>query len=93
MNSKATGLVNLVNSMNSAGQVIDAIGTQMHLSVSVFLRVGGRGCMLTNAVEKAGGAGGASAVVKYLAGAKGVKEIAITGTYRLLSQPSLCSDS
>ena len=47
VNSKATGLVNLVNSMNSAGQVIDAIGTQMHLSVSVFLPVGSR--TLTNA--------------------------------------------
>ena len=35
VNSKATGLVNLVNSMNNGGQLIDAIGTQMHLSVSV----------------------------------------------------------
>ena len=34
VNSKAQGLVSLVNSMNSGSQVIDGIGTQMHLSVS-----------------------------------------------------------
>ena len=34
VNSKAQGLVNLVNQMNAGGQVIDAIGTQMHLNVS-----------------------------------------------------------
>ena len=35
VNSKAQGLVNLVTQMNSGGQVIDAIGTQMHLNVSI----------------------------------------------------------
>ena len=37
VNSKAQGLVSLVNSMNSGSQVIDGIGTQMHLSVSAWL--------------------------------------------------------
>ena len=36
VNSKAQGLVNLVNQMNAGGQVIDAIGTQMHLNVSLL---------------------------------------------------------
>ena len=38
VNSKAQGLVNLVNQMNAGGQVIDALGTQMHLNVSALVR-------------------------------------------------------
>ena len=36
VNSKAQGLVSLVNQLNGGGQVIDGIGTQMHLAVSTF---------------------------------------------------------
>ena len=35
MNAKAKGLVNLVNTVNAGGQVIDGIGSQTHLNVSV----------------------------------------------------------
>ncbi|KAH9936808.1 glycoside hydrolase superfamily [Epithele typhae] len=58
VNAKSQGLVKLVNSMNANTQLIDGIGTQMHLS--------------------AGGSSGAAAVVKYLATATKIKEVAIT---------------
>ena len=34
VNAKVNGLVNLVNTVNAGGQVIDGIGSQTHLSVS-----------------------------------------------------------
>ena len=39
VNAKVNGLVNLVNSVNSGSKLIDAIGTQMHLSVCLPSRL------------------------------------------------------
>ena len=36
VNAKAKGLVNLVNTINAGGQVIDGIGSQTHLGVRLF---------------------------------------------------------
>ena len=36
VNAKAKGLVNLVNTVNAGGQVIDGIGSQTHLGVRLF---------------------------------------------------------
>ena len=39
VNAKAKGLVNLVNTVNAGGQVIDGIGSQTHLGVRLFVLV------------------------------------------------------
>ena len=77
MNAKVNGLVNLVNSVNSGSKLIDAIGTQMHLSVglmSLFLFTVANNC---SSFFQAGGAGGALSALQKLASAS-VNEVAIT---------------
>ena len=78
VNSKAQGLVSLVNSMNSGSRLIDGIGTQMHLSVSATALI--TLIRLSPPVPRSqqGGSGGALAVLQKLASAS-VDEVAITG--------------
>ena len=72
------GLVNLVNQVNSGTQLIDGIGTQMHLSVSVISWITSRRVTDHTVGIQQGGAGGALSALQKLASAK-VDEVAITG--------------
>ena len=74
-NAKLQAVVNLVKQVNNGGtKLIDGIGTQMHLSVSISPP----SCSVLADASQAGGAGGASAALT-LAATAGV-EVAITGT-------------
>lgn len=97
VNAKVNGLVNLVNSVNSGSKLIDAIGTQMHLSVGLLSPFPLTIANHRPSFFKAGGAGGALSALQKLASAS-VNEVAITeldivNAVRLMLFPVLTTES